>query len=623
MPGGLPTTVRVRPGSRLRETMRIATPRGGGYPTVRQSVAGMGFTAAMGPARAAVRRSPLTAARFTGALLAVCLLAQRFAIPVGSRELSVAAPVGLLLAAWGVGVRTLVIDRRRAACFLGICAMAMIATAVHANLPVSIAPRVSLFSLVYWLAITGFAMLRFREAMAEDRFFDIISTWLMVVAAAGVLAFIGQFVGLSLFTFSHLVPARWLIERQYAVVIPLPGTGILRANGFFLVEPSVFSQFMAIGIIVEWLTFRRLWRMLLFLGGLLAAVAGTGWLLLAAFLARSALTVSTRGMLRALALIVVCAAAVTAASVLLPTITASLFDRMHELSQPGSSGYARFVTPFMALRRVLHDAPWSVVTGLGPGASQALLLPFKYQLNTPIKILMEYGGFGLLSYAGILLLARRSAGQSALLVPLLVLLMFTGGYQEFPPILFPVVLMTTVALLRPAASLPGVAAPVTTDRSRAPPGDHGKNAAFSLSLRRELGLYRASETWAGRQDGRTCSVARGSGAALFLNAPACRRADAPECSGRGGRGGPLGRARGWLCRARLCADDRCSLSRGIPPGQTSVLGDRCRRRLRGAATPAVGDAPAQALSQRVLKFVLCLRVSPPTARLPVSGWTPW
>jgi len=454
---GLPIPVGGRSGSRLGEPARTATARGGRYPSVRHSVINPGFAVTRPPVRAVTTGSKLTAARFTGALLAVCLLAQRFAVPVGSKELSVAAPIGLLLAAWGVGVQVLVIDRRRAACFLGICTMAMIATAAHANMPVSIAPRISLFSLVYWLAISGVATLRFREKMSEARFFDIVSTWLVIVAAAGVLAFIGQFVGLTLFTFSHLVPARWLIERQYAVVIPLPGTSILRANGFFLVEPSVFSQFMAVGIVIEWLTFRRLPRMLLFLTGLLTSVSGTGWLVLATFLARSVLTGSPRNVLRVLALIAICIAAITAAGVLLPTITASLFDRVHELSQPGSSGYARFITPFMALHRVLRDAPaWSVLTGLGPGASQALLLPFRYQLNTPIKILMEYGVFGLSSYAGLLLLARRSARQSALLVPLLVLLMFTGGYQEFPPILFPVVLMTTVAFLGTAAEpLPG------------------------------------------------------------------------------------------------------------------------------------------------------------------------
>ena len=404
-------------------------------------------------ARSGSRACGLTPARFVGAILAICLLLQRFALPFGSLELSVAAPLGLLLAVWGLAVGILTIDRRRAACFLGLCAMALIATAVHVNVPVAIAPRISLNSLAYWLIITAFAILRLREPMPEVQFFRLVSAWLTVVAAAGVLAFVGQFVGLTLFSFSHLVPARLLIEDQYAVVIPLKGSGILRANGFFLVEPSVFSQFMAVGIIIEYLTFRRPLQMLLYVAGLLVAVSGTGWLVLAAFLISFLPTMRLRRLLQVLALVAVCGAAIVAASFILPTITAGLFDQTGELSQPGSHGYARFVTPFMALGRVLHDAPWTLATGLGPGASQDLLLPFKYTLNTPVKIVMEYGIFGLSMYLGVILVARRSARQSALLVPLMVLLMFTGGYQEFPPILLSVLLIATVALLRDGETL--------------------------------------------------------------------------------------------------------------------------------------------------------------------------
>jgi hypothetical protein len=419
-----------------------------------------------GPAARPFRRPRLlTPERFVAAILFVCLVLQRFALPVSDLALSVAAPFGLLLGAWGLASGVLSIDRRRSACFLGLCAIALVATAVHANIPVAIAPRTSFHSLIYWLAITGFAVLRLREPMPEEQFFAVVSRWLTVVAAAGVLAFVGQFVGLTLFTFRHLVPAKLLIEYQYAVVIPLPGSGFLRANGFFLVEPSVFSQFMAVGIIVELLYFRRTWRMALYAAGLLASVSGTGWLVLAAFLVRSMLTTSSRNVTRALILVAVCVLAVVAASLILPDATSVLLSRTNELSETGSSGYARFVTPFMALGWVLHDAPWSLLTGLGPGASQSMLLPFHYDIDTPVKIVIEYGAFGLATYLGLLLAARRTARQNLLVAPLMVLLMFTGGYQDFPPILFPVVLITTVAALRDttAASRP---APMARRRVR-------------------------------------------------------------------------------------------------------------------------------------------------------------
>jgi hypothetical protein len=76
------------------------------------------------------------------------------------------------------------------------------------------------------------------------------------------------------------------------------------------------------------------------------------------------------------------------------------------------------------------------------------VLNFRYWLNTPTKILIEYGIFGLLSYTVLLLLGRRTPMQARLVLPLLVLLMFTGGYQEFSPILFPVLLIATTAFLQ-------------------------------------------------------------------------------------------------------------------------------------------------------------------------------
>jgi hypothetical protein len=187
--------------------------------------------------------------------------------------------------------------------------------------------------------------------------------------------------------------------------------------------------------------------MALLFAGLLASVSGTGWLVLTAFFIQSIVTSRSRDALRVVGFTLVCGCAVAITSFLLPDVTAVLFGRAGELSETGSSGYARFVTPFLVLQQVLATDPVSFFTGLGPGASTDLLLNFPYWLNTPTKVLIEYGIFGLCSYTGLLLLAHRTPLQARLVLPLLVLLMFTGGYQEFSPILFPVLLLGTTAFL--------------------------------------------------------------------------------------------------------------------------------------------------------------------------------
>ena len=398
--------------------------------------------------RARGAASWLDAGHFVGAVMFICLVLQRFALPIGSLEMSLATPLMLLLTVLAVLKGVLTLERRRTALFCGLCAVAVLATAKQMNDPVAFAPRTSTNSLLYWLLITGFAVFRLREKMDERRFFAIVNGWLLFLAGAGVLQFVAQFGGLRLFSFRGFVPWQFLIEQQYAVVIPLGVGDIIRGNGLFLVEPSVFSQFMAIGIIIEWLYFRRPLALALLFAGLLAAISGTGWLILAAFMVQTVLTSGSRDAMRAIGFALVCGVAVVIASFVAPEVTNSLFGRVGELSQTGSSGYARFVTPFMALGQVLHDAPDVFFTGLGPGAATELTLAFKYWLNTPVKVLMEYGVFGLGCYLGLLLVAARSAGQTRLVLPLLVLLMFTGGYQEFSPILFPVLLISAVAFLR-------------------------------------------------------------------------------------------------------------------------------------------------------------------------------
>lgn len=396
----------------------------------------------------------LTAERFVGLTLGICLFLQRFAVPYGSLEVSVATPLVLLLAAWGLMVGVLTIDKRRVAFFLGLVACGLMATAVHATYPLAIAPRTSLNSLVYWLAMTAFAVLRLSTPMEERRFFSLLAIMLELIALAGIAEFMAQLVGLRLFSFSGLVPANLLIERQYDVLAPMPGSGLLRSNGFFLVEPSVFSQFMAIGVIVEWLLFRRPARLALYLVGLLVSVSGSGWLVLCVFVVELAFVTGALGALRALLLTGACILALALASLVMPDIIGVLNERAGEFTVQGSSGYERFVTPFMVLGRVLGAAPWSIITGIGPGASEQLLVPFFYQLNTPVKVMLEYGIPGLLFYLLLLLDAIRTPAQWLLIGPLFALLMFTGGYQEFSPILFPVLLIGTVALLRQNPSVP-------------------------------------------------------------------------------------------------------------------------------------------------------------------------
>lgn len=398
------------------------------------------------PLQPSIWRGRLGVNAFTWGTLFCCLVLQRFAIPASGLKISLATPLVLCLAAWGVASGTLVIERRRMALYCGLCAVALFSVATKIQLPLAIAPRMSLTSLTYWLAITAFAVLRFRHSVSEAAFFRIVSLALAVIAVAGLVQFVVQFAGLSSFAFTGIVPDDLLIEEQYAVAIPID-RGLFRSNGFFLVEPSVFSQFMAVGVIVEALYFRRTAFLALFFVALLSSVSGTGWMVLGSYIAVLAISAGRRGLLGAILLAAGCALAFTALSVVLPEVADMMSGRIYEFTLPGTSGHERFVTPFLALQDLLDAAPWASVTGVGPGGSEQLIIPYIYHLNTPIKVLMEYGVFGLMFYIALLTWGTRTKRQATLLAPLMVLLLLTGGYHQFSPILFAVLLIGTVAFV--------------------------------------------------------------------------------------------------------------------------------------------------------------------------------
>lgn len=390
----------------------------------------------------------LSAAGFSLGILLISLYLQRFGFTAGSGpKISVATPLGFLLIIWGLASGSLAFDRRRTALMLGLGAVALMAYNFQVNMPLAMAPRSSLISALYWLAVTSFAALRFAEPMDEERFFRLTNKVLIGIAVAGLLQFVVQIGGISIFAFTGILPDSILIEENFNTAIPFD-FGLMKSNGFFLVEPSFFSQFMATGIIIELLYFKRPWAVLILFAGLMASASGTGWMVLGSFVIGVTLAQGRSGFVLALATVAGVAVLLGLVSLVAPSVTNSLWDRTYEFSLPGTSGNERFVTPFMLLRDVIENTSRTVITGIGPGASEAVDVPYKYGVNAPVKVMLEYGGFGLILYLALFLTATRTRRQASLVVPMMVLLLFGGGNQLFSPVLFPVLLFIAVAVLK-------------------------------------------------------------------------------------------------------------------------------------------------------------------------------
>lgn len=399
---------------------------------------------------------------FVATMLFCCLFLQRFGLPLGGKSFSIVGPIGLSLAAFGMLRGVLAFHRLRLTLYCAFCLLVALGIAWHAAQPRTalnaFAGAVNFDSLAQFLPLTLFATVTFSMPLGERRFFHEVNRWFSMIAIAGILQFLAQFAGFPIFAFSGFLPEAILFEQGYNQQIMLGVGDLLKSNGFFLAEPSTFSQLMAVAFTIELVGFRRARFLALFITGLLLSFSGTGWIVLETFLLALMASRGRQGLALGAATIVVLAALLGALAWLAPDVAASLQGRFDELSLPGTSGHDRFITPFWVLHDVLQADPSALAIGIGSGVSERLQLPYGYDVNTPVKVLLEYGLPALLVYLALFVASIRPRVQSALVLPVMVMFLFTGGYQQFPPMLFLVLLLITVSRLVPDSAVPAPSA---------------------------------------------------------------------------------------------------------------------------------------------------------------------
>jgi hypothetical protein len=325
---------------------------------------------------------PRQALQFTTVVMALSLFLQRFGLPFGGASVSLVGPLGLAAFGYFLMRGTLVLDRRRVILYLALLALALLGLAWRATGLGWTGAEASTNSLLQFLLLSSVAVTCFARKVDEQAFFRTVNRLLLIVAIAGLLQFAAQFVGLRLFAFTGLLPDSMLFEQGYHLAIPVGVGELLKSNGFFLVEPSVFSQLMALALIMELLALRRPLHLAAFAAGLLLAFSGTGWIVIAAFVATAPLRIGRRGLVMAVGVVILLAALAALAAVLAPDAMAAFQQRIGEISTPGTSGHMRFVTPFWLLGDVLAGTPSAGLIGIGAGVSERLAANADRMLRT-------------------------------------------------------------------------------------------------------------------------------------------------------------------------------------------------------------------------------------------------
>ena len=401
-----------------------------------------------------------------GLLLAASILFQKIALPGSGGVLGFGLFVLLGLSAFGLLAGQLVVSRP------GLAALTLFVFLAAVSAAGSNSVALSKMSLALLIVCQFPLVLRFRPGAVDyTRLLDLINLAMVAIAVLGIAQFIAQFlIGPALpFSLDLLLPESLSLEG-FNQLIPLSyGASVYKSNGVFLAEPSFFSQFLAVGVIIEVVRRCRPSRLGLYMVALLCSYSGSGLIMLAVFVP---FYLVQRRQFTLLAMGGLCIVVIVLAADSLQLD--ALVSRAREFSNPGSSGYARFISPFVYIRDHLFADPVTLLLGRGPGTVTEHFESYYYTPFDPTwaKLIYEFGVLGCAAYLVFFAIATRAEGR-ALAGPITFTYFILGGYLQDPFILSLLVLALCWSAeqtgARAGGRLSAPAGPVGFRRSRDAP----------------------------------------------------------------------------------------------------------------------------------------------------------
>jgi hypothetical protein len=203
-----------------------------------------------------------------------------------------------------------------------------------------------------------------------------------------------------LFPIENFVPDTFIVQNFNHQAVMEYGSHEYRANGVFLLEPSFFSQLLAVAIVAELCTLARATRLAIFGLALLVSYSGTGIIVLAVCLPLAIIAQRRWGLLLV---------GLFALVLLIPLQeylhADRLLSRVGEFGAIRSSGYGRFVGGFYLFDRFLWLDPWRTLFGYGAGSfiSHATYASHDGASEMALfKMVFEFGLLGAAAYFGFL-----------------------------------------------------------------------------------------------------------------------------------------------------------------------------------------------------------------------------
>ncbi len=203
-----------------------------------------------------------------------------------------------------------------------------------------------------------------------------------------------------LFPIENFTPDSFIVQQFNHQAAMEYGSQEYRANGVFMLEPSFFSQVLAVAIIVELCTVGRLSRVAVYGLALIVSYSGTGLIVLAVCLPLC-LVAQRRWGLLVFGLLIL--------AVVIPLQlyfhANRLLARIGEFDSNQSSAYMRFVGGFRLFDKFLWQDLWRTLFGYGAGSFVSYSSRVHYYAAAEMalfKIVFEFGLVGAIAYFGFL-----------------------------------------------------------------------------------------------------------------------------------------------------------------------------------------------------------------------------
>src|ERR1700754_1233750 len=205
---------------------------------------------------------------------------QKIAVPGTAGLIPIALPVLALVVAIGVISQSFLVDIEAFAYFLILLLVGWI------SFLQSTSSYLSTTSLMLFAADQFPFVLRFAPStLAYEDIINLVSSLAFLFAICAIGQFFSQFtIGrTSAFFLDYNLPTSIAI-KGFDFLVPLYWLSPdFKSNGIFFAEPSLLSQFLAIGVVAEVVSRARLYRLTTLGGGLFCSYSGTGMIMLAIF----------------------------------------------------------------------------------------------------------------------------------------------------------------------------------------------------------------------------------------------------------------------------------------------------------------------------------------------------